>query len=289
MSKKSKTKAQAVVKEEPETEPSEKSESLQKAPVPKRPMWSGSLSIGLINVPIKLYPMIYDRGVSFHFLHKTDGQPLKYERVCTKDGKLVPWDEVVKGYEVAKNEYVVFDKKELDAMKPESDRRIRIDKFIDYFSIDPIYFHTSYILMPDKSNDAYSLLLTALQKKGKACAGRITLRTKEYPAIVHAYKDALVLTMLRYAYDVADPRSLEEAKKLKEPEKSELELAMKIIADLSGEFDISQYKDQYREKVEALIQKKLKGEKIVVEKPVKEEAKELMTALRETLKQLEKK
>jgi DNA end-binding protein Ku len=252
-------------------------------------MWSGSLSIGLINVPIKLYPMIYDRGVSFHFLHKTDGQPLKYERVCTKDGKLVPWDEVVKGYEVAKNEYIVFDKKELDAMKPESDRRIRIDKFIDYFSIDPIYFHTSYILMPDKSNDAYSLLLTALQKKGKACAGRITLRTKEYPAIVHAYKDALVLTMLRYAYDVADPRSLEEAKKLKEPEKSELELAMKIIADLSGEFDISQYKDQYREKVEALIQKKLKGEKIVVEKPVKEEAKELMTALRETLKQLEKK
>jgi DNA end-binding protein Ku len=289
LSKKSKTKAQAVVKEEPETEPSEKSESLQKAPVPKRPMWSGSLSIGLINVPIKLYPMIYDRGISFHFLHKTDGQPLKYERVCTKDGKLVPWDEVVKGYEVAKNEYIVFDKKELDAMKPESDRRIRIDKFIDYFSIDPIYFHTSYILMPDKSNDAYSLLLTALQKKGKACAGRITLRTKEYPAIVHAYKDALVLTMLRYSYDVADPRSLEEAKKLKEPEKSELELAMKIIADLSGEFDITQYKDQYREKVEALIQKKLKGEKIVVEKPVKEEAKELMTALRETLKQLEKK
>ena len=289
MSKNPKTKAQAVVKGEPKTEPSEKPESVQKAPVPKRPMWSGSLTIGLINVPIRLYPMIYDRGISFHFLHKTDGQPLKYERVCTKDGKLVPWDEVVKGYEVAKNEYIVFDKKELDAMKPESDRRIRIDKFIDYFSIDPIYFHTSYILMPDKSNDAYSLLLTALQKKGKACAGRITLRTKEYPAIVHAYKDALVLTTLRYGYDVADPQSLGEAKKLKEPEKSELELAVKIIADLSGEFDITEYKDQYREKVEGLIQKKLKGEKIVVEKPEKEEAKGLMTALRETLKQLEKK
>src|SRR3990172_2731260 len=232
-----KIKPQVVTKEETKPEKIEKPEIELKAPIPKRPIWSGSLAIGLINVPVKLYPMIYDRGIAFHFLHKTDGQPLKYERVCTKDGKIVPWDEVVKGYEIAKKEYVVFDKKELDAAKPESDRRIRVDKFVDYFSIDPIYFSTSYILMPDKSNDAYSLLFTALQKKGKACSGRITLRTKEYPAIVHAYKNSLFLTTLRYAYDVADPRSLEEAKKLKEPEKSELELAVKIIADLSGEFD----------------------------------------------------
>jgi DNA end-binding protein Ku len=288
LAKKQKAKTETVT-EESETEQNVKSETALKAPVPKRPIWSGSLSIGLINVPVQLYPMIYDRSIAFHFLHKTDGQPLKYERVCTKDGKIVPWDEVVKGYEVARKEFIIFDKKELDAMKPESDRRIRIDKFIDYFSIDPIYFHTSYILMPDKSNDAYGLLLTALQKKGKACVGRITLHTKEYPAIVHAYKDSLVLTTLRYAYDVADPKSLEELKKLKEPEKSELDLAVKIITDLSGEFDLADYKDQYRDKVEELIQKKLKGEKIVVEKPVKEEAKELMMALRETLKQLEKK
>ena len=144
--------------------------------------------------------------------------------------------------------------------------------------------------MPDKSNDAYSLLLTALQKKGKACVGRITLRTKEYPAIVHAYKGSLVLTTLRYGYDIANPQVFEELTKLKEPEKAELDLAVKIITDLSGEFDITDYKDQYREKVEELIQKKLKGERIIVEKPVKkEEAKELMTALRETLKQMEKK
>jgi DNA end-binding protein Ku len=128
-----------------------------------------------------------------------------------------------------------------------------------------------------------------LERKGKACSGRITLRTKEYPTIIHAYKNSLVLTTLKYAYDVADPQSLDELKKLKEPEKSELDLAVKIITDLSGEFDITDYKDHYREKVEELIQKKLKGERIVVEKPVKEEAKELMTALRETLKQLEKK
>jgi len=282
-------KTQTVTKQEIKSEETEKPETETKTPVPKRPIWSGSLTIGLINVPVKLYPMIYDRGIAFHFLHKIDGQPLKYERVCTKDGKIVPWDEVVKGYEIAKKEYVVFDKKELDAAKPESDRRIRVDKFVDYFSIDPIYFSTSYILMPDKSNDAYSLLLTALQKKGKACAGRITLRTKEYPAIVHAYKDALVLTTMKYAYDVADPQGFEELKKLKAPEKAELDLAVKIVTDLSGEFDINAYKDSYRQKVEELIQKKMKGEKIVVEKPIKEEAKELMAALRDTLKQLEKK
>lgn len=284
-----KPKAQTVVKEEPKPETAEKPETDLKTPVPRRPIWSGTLSIGLISVPVKLYPMIYDKGFSFHFLHKTDGQPLKYERVCTKDGKIVPWDEVVKGYEISKNEYLVFDKKELEAAKPESDRRIRIDKFVDYFSIDPIYFSTSYILTPDKNDEAYSLLLTALQRKNKACTGRITLRTKEYPAIVHAYQDALVLTTMRYAYDVANPHSLEELTKLKTPEKSELEIAIKIINELSGEFDITDYKDAYREKVKALIQKKMKGEKIVVEKPVKEEAKELMTALRETLKQLETK
>jgi DNA end-binding protein Ku len=129
----------------------------------------------------------------------------------------------------------------------------------------------------------------ALQKKGKAGAGRITLRTKEYPALVHAYKDSLVLTTLRYSYDVVDPQGFEELKELKTPEKNELDLAIKIITDLSGEFDVTEYKDSYRQKVEELIAKKLKGEKVVVEKPAEEEVKGLMVALRETLKQLEKK
>jgi DNA end-binding protein Ku len=264
-------------------------EKKSKVNVPRRPIWTGSLTIGLVNVPVKLYPMIYDRGISFRFLHKPDGQPLKYQKVCTKDEKVIPWEEVAKGYEVAKNEYVLFDKEELEAVKPESDKRIRLDKFVDYFAVDPTYFDRSYVLMPDKSNDAYSLLLAALEKKGKAGAGRITLRTKEYPALVHAYKGSLVLTTLKYAYDVVNPQGFEELKNLKEPEKAELDLAIKIITDLSGEFDITEYKDRYRQKVEELVKKKLKGETVVVEKPVEEEVKGLMIALRETLKQLEKK
>jgi DNA end-binding protein Ku len=255
----------------------------------RRSMWSGSIAIGLINVPVKLYAMVYDRGVTFHFLHKTDNAPLRYEKICTKDNKVVPWSEVVKGYEVNKNQYVILDKEELEAVKPESDKRIRIDKFIDYLSVDPVYFYSSYALMPDKSNDAYSLLLTAFESLGKSAVGKITLRTKEYPVLVHAYKGALVLTTMRYGYDVVDPSGFEELQELKSPEKAELDLAKKIITDLSGEFDINEYKDAYRQRVEELIQKKLKGETITVEKPPKEEVKGLMAALQETLKQLEKK
>lgn len=259
------------------------------APAPSRSIWSGSITIGLVNVPVKLYSMVYDKGISFHFLHKTDGQPLKYVKVCTKEDKIVPWNEVIRGYEVAKNEFITFDKTELDAIKPESDKRIRISKFVDYFSVDPIYFDKTYALLPDKSKEAYSLLLKALERKNKAGAARITLRTKEYPALLHPYKGALVLTTLRYAYDVVDPQDFEQLHKLKEPDKSELDMAIKIISELSGEFDITEFEDTYMKKVEELVAQKMKGEKIIVEKAPEVEAKSLMVALRETIKQLEKK
>jgi len=255
----------------------------------KGSIWSGTVTIGLVNVPVKLYTMIFDKGISFHFLHKQDGQPLKYQRVCLRDDKVIPWEDTAKGYEVRKGEFIIVEKEELKAARPESDRRIRIDRFVDYFSIDPIYFETSYILTPDKSDDAYSLLLTALEKMGKAGTGKITLRTKEYPVLVHPYRGSLVLTTLHYSYEVTDPRNFEELKELKEPKREELDLAKKIIADLSGEFNITEYKDAYRQRVEELIMKKMNGKTITVEKPVKEEAKELMVALQETLKQLKKK
>jgi DNA end-binding protein Ku len=259
------------------------------ASAPNRSIWSGSITIGLVNVPVKLYSMVYDKGVAFHFLHKTDGHPLKYVKMCTKDDQIVPWNEVVRGYEVAKNEFITFEKKELDAVRPESDKRIRISKFVDYFSVDPIYFDRTYALLPDKSKDAYSLLLSALQKTNKAGAARITLRTKEYPALLHTYKGALVLTTLRYAYDVVDPMDFEKLNQLPEPQKTELDLAVKIVKDLSGDFDITEFKDSYMQKVQELVEQKIKGQKITVEKAPELEVKALMTALRETLKQLETK
>lgn len=255
----------------------------------KGSIWSGAITIGLVNVPVKLRTMIFDKSVAFRFLHKTDGSPVKYQKVCVKEDKVIPWNEVERGYEIGKDEFVVLTNEELKAARPESNQRIRIDKFIDYLSIDPVYFDRSYILSPDKNSDAYSLLMAALERTGKAGVGRITLRTKEYPVLVHPYKRALILTTLRYSYEVAEPGELEEIKDLKEPKKEELDLAKKIIQDLSGEFNIAEYQDSFKQKIQELLKKKVKGETIKVEKPVKEEAKELMVALQETLKQLKKK
>ena len=276
--------------QEEQTKNSEQSETEKtSAPAPNRSIWSGNITIGLVNVPVKLFSMIYDKGVSFHFLHKVDGQPLKYVKMCTKDDKIVPWNEVVRGYEVTKNEYILFDQKELNAAKPESDRRIRISKFVDYFSVDPVYFDRTYALLPDKSKEAYGLLFNALKKTNKAGAARITLRTKEYPALLHTYKGALVLTTLRYAYDVVDPTDFEPLHKLEAPQKTELDLAVKIVTDLSGEFDITEFEDTYMKRVQELVKQKIKGEKIHIENPPEIEAKSLMVALRDTIKQLEKK
>ena len=255
---------------------------------PGRSFWSGTVSIGLVNVPVKLYTMIRDQSYSFHFLRKRDGCPLRYQRVCTFDKEVVEWGDVARGYEVQKGEFITLSKEELDAIRPESDRRIKIDKFVHYLGVDPLYFQSSYILGPDKSGDAYGLLFATLKKKGMAGVGRYTMRTKEYPVLIHAYRGALILTTLRYPNEVIDPGTIKDIKELKEPSKKELELAEKILDNLTGDFDIRDYKDTYRENVEKLIKLKLKGETIKVERPETEEVKELMIALEQTLQQMKK-
>ncbi len=253
-----------------------------------RPIWSGSIAIGLVNVPVKIYIMIRDQAFSFRLLHNDDGQPLKYERVCTRDNKVVDWKDIVKGYEIRKNEFLVFKKEELDAIRPESDRKIRLDKFVSLLSIDPVYFEKSYVLVPDRSEEAYGLFMAAIRQMGKAGLGKVTMRTKEYPVVVYEYKGVLILTTLRYASEVVIPGDMEELAKIKKPSQKEMELAVKIINELSGEFDITGYRDGYREKIEKLIESKMKGEVVVVQEPKKEEVKELMVALQETIKQLSK-
>ena len=260
-----------------------------KAEPPKRPIWSGRISIGLVNVPVRLYTMIRDNTISFRYLHKNDGAPLKYQKICTLDKEVIPWEEIVKGYEINKNEFVVFTNEELEAIKPESDERIRIDKFVNLISIDPLYYDKSYILTPNKSKDAYSLMLSAFQKMGMAGVGKFTMKNKEHPVIIHEYKGALILTIIRYANEIVYPLDLEQLNELPEPTKEELHLATKIVENLSGEFDITEYKDGFREKVEKLIEKKMQGETIIPEKSQKEEVKELMVALKETLTKLEQK
>ena len=248
-----------------------------------RAFWSGSISIGLVNVPVRLHTMVRDKSFPFRLLHRDDGQPLRYDRVCSRDGKVVPWTETVKGYEVRKGEFLVFSPEELKAVMPESDRKIRVDKFVFYLSLDPMYFETSYVLLPDRSDEAYNLLVTALSDLGRAAVGTITLRTKEYPVVVHAYGGGLVLTTLRYADEVSPPATFGGLSDLPAPKEAELELAKRIITELGGDFSIADYHDRYREAVMGLIEKKLAGEKLVYEEPHPGEAKELMAALKETL------
>jgi DNA end-binding protein Ku len=249
-----------------------------------RPFWSGSITIGLVNVPVRLHTMVRDRSFSFRLLHRDDGQPLRYDRVCTKDGRVVPWAETVKGYEVEKGRYVVFEPDELKAIMPESDRKIRIEKFVFFLSLDPTYFETPYVLVPDRSEEAYSLLVTALTELGRAAVGTITLRTKEYPVVVHVYQGGLVLTTLRHADEVTSPQTFEQLTSLPVPKETELTLAKRIINELSGDFSIKDYPDRYQKAVMELINKKRAGEKIVLEEPPHpEQAKELMQALQETI------
>ena len=177
---------------------------------------------------------------------------------------------------------------ELRAALPESDSRIRIDRFVHSLSLDPVYFESSFVLVPDGTPEAYSLLHAACQELGEAGIGRLTMRTKEYPAAIHAYHGALVLTTLRYAGEVLDPASFEGLAALPEPSGKQLELAKRIIADLTGDLDITEYQDTYRERVLALIGKKRAGETIKVEKPKAAEVKELMAALEETVAKLGK-
>lgn len=253
-----------------------------------RSIWSGRISIGLVNVPIKLYTMIKDQSFSFKYVRKDDACPLKYERVCTLDQEVVPWSDVGRAVEVRKGEYVVFEKEELDTLRPESNQKINIDKFVPMNEVDRIFFDKSYILAPDKSEDSYSLLLKAFETKGMAGVGKFTLRTKEYPSLIYPYRDALILTTLRYGNEVVDPKSLKDLEDLKEPSREELDLALKIIDNLTGEFDITKYSDTYTENVEELLKKKMKGETIKVEEPKTEEVKDIMSALQETLAKMQK-
>lgn len=254
--------------------------------VSRRAFWTGAISIGLVNIPVRLAVMVKEHTIPFRLLHKKDGQPVRYERVCTRDNEVVPWEETVRGFEVREGEYIVIEKGEIEAIRPESDRRIRIDRFISVLSVDPVYFDRTYLLLPDGPADAYALLRETFRMMGKAGIGRITLRTKEYPVLVREYSDALIITTLHYTDEVTDPDTVAELSGIPVPGKKELSLAQKIVTDLSGEFEIDEYHDTYRERIEALISSKMSGTTYHVEKPKAAEVRDLMTALEETLARL---
>lgn len=253
---------------------------------PPKTTWSGSLRIGLVNIPVNALLMTKDVHISFRMLHKSCKTAISFKRFC-QEGEEVTLADIVYGYPLGKNRYAVLEKKEIEAARPESKNTIALDHFVNFFEVDPHYFEKTYLLLPDRSEEAYSLLRTVMEKTAKAAIGRITLRSREMPVLVHYYRQAVVATTLRYPEEVLDPQSYQAIKDLPEPREKELALAMQIIKSLSGELDLSIYHDQYKERIEALVKSKMAGTIEVPEKKkTRPAAKSLMEALRLTAESL---
>ena len=175
-----------------------------------RPIWSGSISFGLVNVPVKLYSATSPKEVRFHMLHDKDGGRIQQKRVCSIDGHEVPWEHIIKGFEVSKGRYVSLTREELAALDPKGTKSIDIEDFVELSQIDPIYYESTYYLLPDKgAQKPYALLLEAMRKTGRVGVARFVLRTKQYLCAVRPLGKALALSTMLYADEVVDQSDLD--------------------------------------------------------------------------------
>ncbi len=256
-----------------------------------RAIWSGSISFGLLNVPVRLYSAVSKQTVRFRELREGDGSRVKHKRVAESDGKEVPYEKIVKGYEYAPDQYVVLTRDELAELEPQRSRAIEIQDFVDLDDIDPIYFEQPYYLGPDRGAErAYALLVAAMADARKVAIARFVLRNKEHLAAIRPMDDVLTLTTMRFHDEVTSPRDLDgevfEEAKPKKPEKRELEMAKQLIDSLTSEFEPGKYRDEYREELLDLLERKAEGKEVVsapTEEPKPTKAPDLMAALEESL------
>lgn len=254
-----------------------------------RAIWTGSISFGLLNVPVKLYSAVSRRNISFRELRRSDGSRIRHKRVAEADGAEVAYDEIVKGYEIAPEQYLVITKEELEELDPKKTRAIEIQDFVDLEEIDPIYFDHPYYLGPDKGAEkAYALLVKAMADEGKVAIARFVLRNKENLAAIRASGGVLLMATMRFSDEVVPPDEIAEqvAEGAEKPRKQEVEMARQLISSLSSKFDPTAYKDEYREELLALIERKAKGETVAApesEAPKPTRAPDLMAALEESL------
>jgi len=253
-----------------------------------RSIWSGAISFGLVNVPVKLYSAVSRKTVRFHQLNEQTGHRIQQKRVDPATGEEVPYDQIVKGFELTKDRYVVVTPEELDAIAPEKTRTIDIEDFVDLEDIDPIYYDHPYYLVPDKgAAKAYGLLLEAMREAGKVAIARVVLRSKEQLVAIRPAGDLLAMETMIFHDEVLPQDELDEvpdAKDLKTSDR-ELEMAQQLIASLTSEFEPDKYRDEYRDKVLDLIERKAEGQEIAVQPEAPQPAKvpDLMAALEASL------
>ena len=240
-----------------------------------RSIWSGSISFGLVNVPIKLYSAVSQKEVHFNMLHEKDGARIQQKRVCALDGEEVPWNEIAKGYEVSNGRYVMVEPEELEKYNPKATKTIDIMDFVEMGEIDPIYWERTYYLAPDKgAAKPYALLVEAMKRTKKVAIAHIVLRTKQYLCTLRPMENALALSTMLYADEVISTKDIDTLPDRDvKPADREVKMAEQLVESLASEWDPAKYTDEYREQVLALLQKKAEGEQLVMpeseEKPAK--------------------
>ncbi len=226
-------------------------------------MWKGSISFGLVNIPVKMFSATEDKDIRFRYLHKECGTPVKYIKTCATCNREVQTEEIVKGYEYEKGRFILINEEELDTIVPETRKTIEILDFVSLHEIDPIYFDKTYFLSPNETGDkAYTLLREAMNQTGKIAIAKITIRSKESLAAVRLYQDCIVMETIFYPDEV---RAVEHVPGLPgriEPNESELKMAVQLIENLATTFEPSKYTDEYRQKLTELIHAKIEGEEI---------------------------
>lgn len=247
-------------------------------------MWSGSISFGLVNIPVKLYSAVSRKSVRFNQIDRNTGARIKYKKVSADSGEEVGNDDIVKGYELPSGDYVTVSDDELAALDPKASRTIDIEEFVDLADIDPVFYDAAYLLAPDKATaKPYALLARAMEESGKVGIARVVMRSKQYLCAVRPKDGRLVMSTMVYADEVNDPGQIPELSQLDEVEVSDKELVManQLIDSLSERFEPSKYTDTYRNKVLEVIERKAAGEEdvFVAPEPQEEKVVDLMAAL----------
>jgi DNA end-binding protein Ku len=252
-----------------------------------RPVWTGSISFGLVNVPVKAYTAVRDHDVHFHQLEKKTGARIRNRKVSEKCGREVDSDDIEMGFEIRKGRYVTFDKDELEELKPESTRAVEVTDFVDLEAVDPIYYERTYWLGPadEAGKKAYGLLLAAMDEKQKVAIGTVVMRNKQYLAAIRPLDGALAMSTMRFADEVV-PRSEVDGvpNRVTKPDAKALKLATQIVDSLAGAWKPEQYHDTYAEELRARIDRKDKGKDVVEEAPAEAEGAQILD-LMEALEQ----
>jgi DNA end-binding protein Ku len=253
-----------------------------------RAIWSGTISFGLVSVPVKMFSATESKELRFHFLHREDLTPIGYDKVRKDTGEHVDADEIVRGFEIEKGRYVPLEDEDLDRLDIELTHSIDICDFVDLDEIDPIYFRKAYYLAPqDGAEKPYRLLVKALEQTGKVGIAKVVIRNKEHLAALRPYERALLLETMYYADEIRQPESVDGKGQLP---KAEVEMAKSLVENLSEKFKPDKYDDQYRKELLKLIRAKAKGKKLPEpEEPEEAEVVDLMAALRESVAQTKKK